>query len=300
MKDRAVVVSLHQLDAAAAPGATACALQGVSIEIREGEQVALIGSSGAGKTSLLQVMACAVPPLAGEVQLLGERPWALSSAARQRLRSRLFLAPQASPLPPLQRVVTAVLAGRLPQQSLWASLRTLWHPGEAPLAYAALTAFDLGDKLWNRVDRLSGGERQRVGLARALVADAELWLVDEPLSALDPTRATQAIDTLVGAAAARGRTLVCSLHQVEVARSRFERLIALRAGHVVYDGAAANFTDEQVHSLYGSRGPAGEGPATQGIADETGAATGTGAAVDANAGRDSAERYVAPAALICR
>jgi phosphonate transport system ATP-binding protein len=293
MNDRAVVVSLRQIDAAAAPNATVAALQGVSIEIREGEQVALIGPSGAGKTSLLQVMACAVPPMAGELQLLGERAWTLNSTARQRLRGRLFLAPQASPLPPRQRVVTAVLAGLLPRQSLWSSLRTLWSPREAPLAHAALTAFDLGDKLWSRVDRLSGGERQRVGLARALVADAELWLVDEPLSALDPAHASQAIDTLVAAAAQRHRTLVCSLHQVEVARSRFERLIALRGGRVVYDGAAAAFTDEQVQSLYGSHGPNGE-HAARGRDDGMSAVP----EADTERGRDG--RRVATVPLICR
>ncbi len=119
---------------------------------------------------------------------------------RQRLRGRLCLAPQVPPLPPRQRVVTAVLAGTLPRQSLWRSLRSLWHPRDAPLAHAALASLDLGDKLWDRVDRLSGGERQRVGLARLLVADADLWLVDEPLSALDPARAEQAITRLTDAA----------------------------------------------------------------------------------------------------
>jgi phosphonate transport system ATP-binding protein len=176
---------------------------------------------------------------------------------------------------------------------LWSSLRTLWSPREAPLAHAALTAFDLGDKLWSRVDRLSGGERQRVGLARALVADAELWLVDEPLSALDPAHASQAIDTLVAAAAQRHRTLVCSLHQVEVARSRFERLIALRGGRVVYDGAAAAFTDEQVQSLYGSHGPNGE-HAARGRDDGMSAVP----EADTERGRDG--RRVATVPLICR
>jgi len=297
MNDRSAIVSLRQVDAAAAPRSNTAALHGVSIEIHAGERIALIGPSGAGKTSLLQLMACAVPPMAGELQLLGGRPWALGSAQRQRLRGRLFLAPQASPLPPRQRVVTAVLAGRLPQQSLWASLRTLWHPREAGLAHEALTAFDIGDKLWSRVDRLSGGERQRVGLARALVADAELWLIDEPLSALDPAHAAQAIDALVTAAAARHRTLVCSLHQVEVARRKFERLIALRDGRVVYDGAADAFTDEQVRSLYGSHGPHGTDgeQAAERVSDD-----GMDGATEADSDRGRAGLRVSTAPLICR
>ncbi|MDL2336690.1 MAG: ATP-binding cassette domain-containing protein [Pseudomonadota bacterium] len=256
--------------------ATTEVLHGLSLDVRRGEQIALIGSSGSGKTSLLHALACAVPPLAGALSLFGQTPWTLSSGARQRLRARLFLAPQVPPLPPRQRVVTAVLAGRLPRQSLWASLRTLWHPREAAAALAALAALDLGDKLWERVDRLSGGERQRVGLARALVADAELWLIDEPLSALDPAHAEQVIERLTEAARSAGRTLVCTLHQVEVARRRFARIVALRDGTIVYDGPAAEFTDAQVAALYGTRGVVDE-PAVPGLESPDRPATGRAA-----------------------
>ena len=247
---------LCSVHAAAAPMSAVAVLRGVDLRLMPGEQVAVIGASGSGKTTLLQLLACALPPLQGEVSLFGSAPWrGASSGERQRLRARLCLAPQVPPLPPRQRVVTAVLAGRLPAQSLWASLRTLWHPREAPLARAALAALDLEHTLWQRVDRLSGGERQRVGLARLLVSDAALWLVDEPLSALDPARSELAIARLIDAARETGRTLVCSLHQVEVARRRFPRIVALRDGVVVYDGPAGGLSDEQVRELYGSDSP---------------------------------------------
>jgi phosphonate transport system ATP-binding protein len=251
---RPLVISLRDLCAAAAPLATTEVLHGITLEVRRGEQVALIGASGAGKTSLLQALACAVPPRAGAMQLFGLAPWSLSAGALRQLRGRFFLAPQVPPLPPRQRVVTAVLAGRLASQSLLQSLRTLWHPREAALAHAALAALGVGDKLWERVDRLSGGERQRVGLARALVADAELWLIDEPLSALDPARAELVITQLTDTARRGGHTLVCTLHQVEVARQSFERIVALHQGHIAYDGPAAAFTDAQVVALYGANG----------------------------------------------
>ncbi|WP_428425285.1 phosphonate ABC transporter ATP-binding protein [Methylibium sp.] len=256
----APLAELRGVHAAAAPQSSTVVLRGVDLQLAPGEQVAVIGASGSGKTTLLQVLACALPPLRGEFSLFAAAPWRSSSGERQRLRARLCLAPQVPPLPPRQRVVVAVLAGRLPVQSLWASLRTLWHPREAPLAQAALAALDLEHTLWQRVDRLSGGERQRVGLARLLVSDAALWLVDEPLSALDPVRSELAIARLIDAAREAGRTLVCSLHQVEVARRRFPRIVALRDGVVVYDGPAGGLSDEQVRELYGSDSPDAAAP----------------------------------------
>ncbi len=185
-----------------------------------------------------------------QFELDGIDPWRLPTRALQRLRGQLFLAPQVPPLPPRQRVVTAVLAGRLPSMGLWASLRSLWRPGDLPAAFDALARFDLGDKLFERVDRLSGGERQRVGLARALLAPARLWLVDEPLSSLDPTRAQQALAALIGVAHERGITLVTSLHQVDVALAQFPRIVGLRDGQIAFDLPAAEVTPQRLAQLY--------------------------------------------------
>jgi phosphonate transport system ATP-binding protein len=234
----------------AARAGAAPALQPLSLSVGVGESVAVIGPSGAGKTTLLQAMACALPPSSGTLLLDGQDPWQLPRSALQRLRGQLFLAPQVPPLPPRQRVVTAVLAGRLPVMGLLASLRSLFYPHDIPGAHAALDRFDLADKLFERVDRLSGGERQRVGLARALLAPARLWLVDEPLSALDPTRSRQAIDTLVAQARERGVTLVATLHQVDVALAHFPRIVGLRGGALAFDLPAAQVTPERLAALY--------------------------------------------------
>lgn len=228
------------------------ALQELSLRVRPGEQVAVIGPSGAGKTTLLHTLACALMPSAGQLALDGQAPWALSPAALRRLRSRLFLAPQTPPLPPGQRVVTAVLAARLPQMSLATSLLSLLRPRGVPEVHAALERFDLGDKLWERVDRLSGGERQRVGLARALLSPAGLWLIDEPLSALDPTRAAQALRSITQAASERGVTLVASLHQVDLALAGFERILGLRDGRLAFDLPAAEVDHDRLARLYAS------------------------------------------------
>ena len=234
---------------AARPGA-APALTGLNLHLAAGEQVAVIGPSGAGKTTLLQVLACALPPTAGTFTLGGHNPWQLPRSALQRLRGELFLAPQVPPLPPRQRVVTAVLAGRLPAWGLWHSLRSLFYPADIPAAFDALERFDLGAKLFERVDRLSGGERQRVGLARGLLAPARLWLIDEPLSALDPTRSRQAVATLLTGARERGVTLVATLHQVDVALAHFPRVVGMRDGAVAFDLPAPQVTPERLAKLY--------------------------------------------------
>ena len=223
--------------------------------------MAVIGPSGAGKTTLLHAIACALKPAAGRLLLDGQDPWSLSVARLQRLRGRLFLAPQTPPLPPRQRTITSLLAARLPRQSLWTSVRSLFYPVGIAEAHAALDRFDLSEKLWVRVDRLSGGERQRVGLARALIAPAALWLVDEPLSSLDPTRAAMAIDTLTSAARERGATLVTTLHQVDVA-SRFPRILGLREGELAFDVPAAELTRQRLQRLYAQYEHELEGAAT--------------------------------------
>lgn len=226
------------------------ALAGLSLHLSAGEQAAVIGPSGAGKTTLLHVAAAALQPQAGSVLLGGQAPWQLPAGALKQLRGRLCLAPQTPPLPPRQRVVTAVLAGRLPAMGLAQSLRSLFYPTDIPAAHEALERFDLAAKLFDRVDRLSGGERQRVGLARLLLSPARLWLIDEPLSALDPTRSALALGTLVAQARERGATVLASLHQVDLALAHFPRILGLREGTLQFDLPSAEVTPALLARLY--------------------------------------------------
>ena len=245
------------------PQGAPAALQSVRLVVPSGAQVAVIGPSGAGKTTLLQVMACALRPTAGHVLVDAANPWALRTAALHKLRAALFLAPQVPPLPPRQRVVTSVLAGRLPQMGLWASLRSLVAPVDTGLAQQALARFDLAEKLFDRVDRLSGGERQRVGLARLVASTARLLLVDEPLSALDPERARQALAALTDEARTRGATLVASLHHVDMALQVFPRIVGLRDGAVFFDLPTEQVSPALLAELYASHLDELTGPAPQ-------------------------------------
>ena len=241
---------LRQLTVRHLAAGQAAALHALDLSVAQGEHLALIGPSGAGKTTLLSTLACAQRPASGEFSIFGLQPWALGEAARHRLRARLFLAPQTPPLPPRQRVVTTVLAARLPHWSFWRALVSLVKPADPEAAFQALSRFNLGDKLYARVDRLSGGERQRCGLARLLLSDAEALLVDEPLSALDPALSELTLATLRQEATARNATLICSLHQVDLALSHFPRIVALKDGRIVFDLPREQVTPEMVAALY--------------------------------------------------
>jgi phosphonate transport system ATP-binding protein len=113
-----------------------------------------------------------------------------------------------------------------------------------------LARFNLQDKLYSRVDRLSGGERQRCGMARLLVSGADAFLVDEPLSALDPTLSLQTLTVLQQETSSRNATLVCSLHQVELALGHFPRIVGLRNGRIMFDAARTEVTDSMISTLY--------------------------------------------------
>ncbi|HSD35979.1 MAG TPA: phosphonate ABC transporter ATP-binding protein [Rhodocyclaceae bacterium] len=227
-------------------------LRALDLEIAAGEQVAIIGPSGAGKTTLLRILATALRPTTGAVFLAGEDPWTLSAKQRQRLRSKLGSIHQAPPLPPRQRVVTAVLAGRLGVWPMWKALASLAYPQDGDGARSALAHLDLTDKLYARCDQLSGGQLQRVGIARVLYQQAELMLADEPVSAMDPALADHTLAILAHDARQRGATLIASLHAVELALARFPRIVGIRDGSMLFDKPAGEVTQEDLTALYAS------------------------------------------------
>ena len=233
------------------------ALAAVDLAVAAGERVALIGPSGAGKTTLLRVAGAALRPNEGRVELLCEDPWALGAGALRRLRARIGAVHQSPPLPPRQRVVTAVLAGRLGQWTVGKALWSLVQPADTGGAHEALDRLGLADRLFDRCDRLSGGQLQRVAVARVLYQRPDLLLADEPVSSLDPATSELLVSRLAAQSEATGATLVASLHAVDLALKWFPRVVGVRAGRVMFDLPAGEVSPALLQDLYeGAEGDA--------------------------------------------
>ena len=226
------------------------AVNGVSLEVGAGERVAVIGPSGAGKTTLLRLIATALRPTGGAIRVFGSDPWRLDRGGLRRLRSRVGMVHQVPPLPPRQRAVTAVLAGRLGRWPLWKSLASLIYPVDSAGAYTMLARMQIADKLYERCDRLSGGQLQRVGVARVLYQRPDLILTDEPVSAVDPALSDHVIGELNHEANARGVTLIASLHAVDLALHWFPRIVGVKAGEIQFDLPPVRITDDMLRDLY--------------------------------------------------
>ena len=230
------------------------ALAQITLQAEKGERIALIGPSGAGKTTLLSVLGTALAPTAGRATILNIEPNSRLTVTLKKLRSRIGTVHQSPPIPGRQRVVTAVLAGKLGQWPGWKSLVSLIYPLDIGGARAALQRVDLADKLFARCDQLSGGQLQRVGIARVLYQQPDLILADEPVSALDPNLALSAVRLLIADAEARGATLVASLHAVDLALANFSRIIGVKAGHIAFDLPADAVDVALLRELYASEG----------------------------------------------
>lgn len=228
------------------------ALRDVSLAANAGECIAVIGPSGSGKTTFLNLLATALKPSEGALTVLGSNPWRISKSALRHLRSQIGLVHQAPPIPSRQRVITAILAGRLGQWPLWKSILSLIYPVDIVGPQRCLDRLELSDRLFERCDCLSGGQLQRVGVARVLYQAPQLMLADEPVSAMDPVLSDLTIRQLIEDAASRNATLVASLHAVDIALRWFPRIIGIREGEIAFDLPSSEVTEALLKELYAS------------------------------------------------
>ena len=228
------------------------ALAAASLVVDPGEALALVGPSGAGKTTLLRLLCGAVQPTRGSVRVDDVDLDRLGTAALRAVRARIGFVHQDLALVPNLRVSQNVIAGRLGSLGLLASIRAMLLPPLEDLERVSLILerVGIGEKLFQRTDTLSGGQRQRVAIARALYQDPGALLADEPVSSVDPARAHDTIALLRSLCAERGLTLLVSLHDLDLAREFFPRLVGLRDGRIAFDRPTREIAEEEYHELY--------------------------------------------------
>jgi len=228
------------------------ALREVTLRIERGQRVALVGPSGSGKSTLLRALIAAVRPAEGSVWVDDRDLATLTTADVRALRTRIGFIHQHLGLVPSLRAWQNVACGRIGRLGLWASVRHVFLPGADVRAQLSrlLGRVGLAERAQTRTDRLSGGQQQRVAIARALWQRPEALLADEPVSSLDPARARAVLSLLTRLSVEDGLTLVVSLHQLELAREFFPRLIGLRGGRIVFDRPAAEVGAAEFQALY--------------------------------------------------
>ena len=209
-------------------------LNGVSLSLNRGEKVAILGPSGAGKTTLFRAVNGFVPIHSGSITVDDIAVKGLRGKRLRQLRRHIAVVSQRHDLVDRLRVHQNVMAGALGRWSAWRALRFLLWPNADELAEAehALRRVGLAHKLRARTSEISGGEHQRVAIARALVQHPSLLLADEPIASLDPDLSDQILSLLCTLAHEAGFALLCSLHQQEYAYKYFDRVIRIHHGTI--------------------------------------------------------------------
>jgi phosphonate transport system ATP-binding protein len=227
------------------------AVNAVSLEIPRGQFVGVLGPSGAGKSTLLRSINRLNEPSSGRVLWDGQDVTALKGRALRAWRARCAMIFQQFNLVGRLDVLSNVLMGRLHHRGALAGLAGWFGHEDRLLAVAALEQLDMGPYLAQRAETLSGGQQQRVGIARALVQEPEIILADEPIASLDPRNTQVVMDALKRINRDYGITVLCNLHDVDVALACCDRLVGMKAGRVVFDGPPAALTAAVVQDLYG-------------------------------------------------
>ncbi len=231
------------------------ALDGVSLDVGAGEMVALIGASGSGKSTLLRSIAglSVIDAGAGRVQVFGDvlqRDGRLTDRAASARTRMGFVFQQFNLVGRLSLFTNAAL-GSLGRIGFWRGLFGLWPAETRAAAMNALGRMDLAAIAGQRAGTLSGGQQQRAAIARALVQGAEVILADEPVASLDPVSARRVMDILRRLNRSDGLTVLVTLHQVDYALRYCDRVVALKAGRVVYDGPTQGLDRARLIDIYG-------------------------------------------------
>ena len=226
------------------------AIDNVSFTVKDGEFVAVIGSSGGGKFSLMKAINLLVKPKSGSIKIDGEEMTALSSRKLRMNRRKIGFVFQDYNLIDRLSVIENVLTGRLGYKSSLKSLLGIFSKEEYENAEKALEKVGLSEKLFVRGDELSGGQKQRVAIAKALVQEPKIILADEPVASLDVNSSKIIMEYFKEINRVQGITVIINIHDVNIALKYADRVIALKKGKIVFDGKGSEITDDVLKRVY--------------------------------------------------
>jgi phosphonate transport system ATP-binding protein len=232
------------------------ALSGVTLQVRPGEQIALLGQSGAGKTTLFRLLNGTLRPSAGAVFFDGHDTASLTGSGLRAMRRRVGTIYQQHNLVPSLTALENTLCGALGRMSLLSTLRSVFQPAKADSEFAlhSLELVGLADKRTARADELSGGQQQRLAAARVLMQSPDVILADEPTASLDPELAESMTSLLSGLARDGGKTLIMAVHRVDLALRHFPRVVGLRDGGLSFDAPSSGVKGDLLTTLYARDG----------------------------------------------
>ncbi len=231
------------------------ALNGIDLNVSRGENVALIGPSGAGKTTLFRILNCTLRPTEGRLWIDGDAVEKLHGKRLREVRRKIGTIYQQHNLVPRLRVIHNVLSGQLGRWSTLRSVASLIRPSDVELAYKALSQVGIAEKIFTRTDELSGGQQQRVAIARVLIQDPEVILADEPVSSVDPSLASALVKLLIDISRNTQKTLLMNLHSVDLALAYFPRIIGVKKGSTLFDLSPDKISDGLLEELYSGHLP---------------------------------------------
>lgn len=227
------------------------ALKDVSFQIERGHVVALIGPSGAGKSTLIRCINRLVEPTSGTATLNGTNITAMPGRKLREVRRQMGMIFQDYALVERLTVMENVLSGRLGYVGFWRSLFRKFGAEAEDRAFSLLEKVGLAGYEDKRADALSGGQRQRVGIARALIQNPSLLLVDEPTASLDPKTARQVMRLIQELCFEHNLAAIINIHDVALAQQFVKRVIGLKDGQIAYDGPPEGLTPEVLTEIYG-------------------------------------------------
>ncbi|MFN8511576.1 MAG: phosphonate ABC transporter ATP-binding protein [Chloroflexia bacterium] len=226
------------------------AMQDVTLDVPRGQFVAVIGLSGAGKSTFLRSLNRLVDPTSGTIHVNGIDVTAARGRQLRRVRRTIGIIFQQFNLVRRLTVEQNVLTGRLGYHTGWRAALPLFSAEDRAVAFRALERVGLADRAYTRADALSGGQQQRVAIARALAQNPEIMLADEPVASLDPETSKVVLGYLREINREDGITTIVNLHQLDYAREYADRIVGFRSGRIVFDGLPDEVTSDVYDLIY--------------------------------------------------